>query len=66
LDVVDDLLGAARALAERLQDREGHAVVWGVTELTRVETGKRDHMGNAVRMQSDVFHLLHHGIGTLE
>ena len=66
LDVVGDLLGAAVALVERLQDRKGNGIIRRIGLLCRVETGQPDHVGDTVCAERDVLHPLQHGIGALD
>ena len=60
LDLGGDLLRAAMALVERLQDREGRAVVWRIRLLRGIEAGHRDHVRDTVRGEGGVPDLPHH------
>ena len=66
LDIGGDLLGAAVALVEGLQDRKGNGIIRRIGLLCGVETGQSDHVGNTIRAERDVHHPLQHGIGALQ
>src|SRR4029077_12072842 len=61
LDVGGDLLGAAVALVERLQDRKGNGIIRRIGLLCGVETGQPDHMGDTICAERDILHPLQHG-----
>ena len=66
LDIGGNLLGAAVALVEGLQDRKGNGIIRRIGLLCGVETGQSDHVGNTIRAERDVHHPLQHGIGALQ